>query len=239
MPSSINYYRPICQDSTTTVDASTFGTTAGTFEFPNTLCMPAGNNRALIISLGSENQGTDTTVSAATYNGVALTQLDMTSVTSSGFFAQVRQYIIKDADLPAAAGTYNVSFSISTTTSTVNLFQLQSSITQLHNISQDATILNYNKASGALDTTTMTIYATPDRRGSWVLASSQCGQSGSYGVPFPQVLTYRQEWAVTTTHAGSIYKYATDTTTLGITQTYTGGSFNRQCMTAAVLAPSL
>lgn len=238
MPSSIAYYRPICQDSTCTVDGSTFGAATGAFAFSNTLYMPSGNNRALIISLGSENLGdSDTTVSAATYNGVALTLLDTKSVTTTGFWASVRQYIIKDADLPAATGTYNVAFSIST--AIASSFQLQSSITQLHNVSQDATVLNYNKISGGGDTTSLTINATPISRGSWVLASSQCGQSGAFSVPFPQVMTYRVEWAVTTTHVGSIYKYSTDSTTLAINQTYTGGSFNRQVMTAAVLSPSL
>jgi type II secretory pathway pseudopilin PulG len=81
---------------------------SGTGALAHAIGSGSGNNRLIIVCYGQESNGT---VDSMTYNGAAMTKIHR-EYNSDGAENVTEMWYILDADMPASAGTYNVSMSV-------------------------------------------------------------------------------------------------------------------------------
>ncbi|MBW1965738.1 MAG: hypothetical protein JRI40_11130 [Deltaproteobacteria bacterium] len=87
------------------------GGTAGTLSFP--LATAQNNNRLVVCGCGWEHNDGSILPSGITFDGDAMTSVATQSTTDSGNTANAGLYYILDADLPAAAGSFDATVTAS------------------------------------------------------------------------------------------------------------------------------
>jgi prepilin-type N-terminal cleavage/methylation domain-containing protein len=91
-----------------TLDNVTSRYSSGTGDLAHVIGSGSGNNRLLVVCYGQESYST---VDSMTYNGAAMTKIHR-EYNSEGAQNVTEMWYILDADMPASAGTYNVSMSV-------------------------------------------------------------------------------------------------------------------------------
>ncbi|RKY05295.1 MAG: hypothetical protein DRP66_10695, partial [Planctomycetota bacterium] len=193
----------------------------GTLSWSHDLGSDSGNNRVVVVTVGTENGGAFT---GATFDGAAMTLAPGSTQEKDNNITAI--FYMLDADLPLAAGTYDVEVTMQSSSN------IGGGAFSLENVSQypPEAVTGTTVGGGTYiskDITTLT-------DGAWIIDVAGSGDSTSLNPDSPQVLRY---WFTpgSSTVAGSTRIVPTAAM---VVNGWTSGKDKRMCLSMAAFAPA-